>query len=357
VAAAAADGVRLDATGTYRTYDEQVSLFTQRYSKSPISGRQTKQWNGVTYWQKPGVAMAASPGTSKHGLGVTADLAQRSATGALEGVGPVTLSWLAAHGPSFGFWNSVKSEPWHWPYFPGDDIPSAVLELEGAGAIRLQPAVPSDPRRREAFYQELPREGVLSKGARGLGVEAVQWALTRAGIATGIDGTFGPATERSVREFQAAKGLTVDGLVGPKTWATLGLLADGAKPQENAEPPGKKKPAAKPATPAAKPPAAPASTPKKQPGPPQQGASAAAAAAYRAGFRGDDLTTITAIAGRESGWKSDQANPRTSDRGMWQINWKNLQGKGYDGLRAQLAITRDADLFDLDTNAAVAFFM
>lgn len=362
VAAAAADGVRLDATGTYRSYEQQVQLFTQRYSKSPIAGRRTKTWNGVTYWQKPGVAMAATPGTSKHGLGVTPDLAQRSASGALEGVGTATLAWLAAHGPSFGFWNSVKSEAWHWPYFPGDDIPAAVLEMEQTGAVRLQPTVPSDPAEREEFYLELPRTAVLGKGALGPSVEAVQWALTRAGFQTGIDGAFGPATERSVREFQEAKEMTVDGLVGPKTWVALGLMPDDGSPKENVT-----TSTGKPAKPTSRKPRKRRKSGKSEkpgtsgkpgtPSAPEHGAIAAAVAAYKAGFRDDDLADITMIAGRESGWRSDRVNPNTSDRGMWQINWNNLQGEGYDELRDRLEITSDTDLLDLDTNAAVAYFM
>ena len=342
VTAARADGILLDATGTYRSYDQQLQLFTQRYSKSAISGARTKSWNGATYWLKPGMAMAATPGTSKHGLGVTPDLAQRSTSGALQGVGPATLAWLAAHGPSFGFWNSVKSEPWHWPYFNGDDIPAAVLEMERTGKIRLQPAVPSDPAKREEFYSELPHPGVLSKGARGPAVEAMQWALTRAGFAAGIDGAFGPATERSVKEFQAAKGMTVDGLVGPKTWAALGLMSDDGSPRENVT------------TPTGKPKKRRRTPPPKVP---EHGAVSAAVAAYKAGFRGDDLAPITMIAGRESGWQSDRVNPNTSDRGMWQINWKNLQGDGYTELRTRLGITSDTDLLDVTINAAVAFFM
>lgn len=35
------------------------------------------------------------------------------------------------------------------------------------------------------------------------------------------DGKFGPLTEATVRRFQKDKGLTVDGIVGPKTWAAL----------------------------------------------------------------------------------------------------------------------------------------
>ena len=89
----------------------------------------------------------------------------------------------------------------------------------------------------------------------------------------------------------------------------------------------------------------------------QHGAVAAATAAHRAGFRGDDIATITMIAGRESKWRSDCVNPRTSDRGMWQINWDTLKKPPNDALRARLGINTDTDLLVLDTNAAVAWQM
>jgi peptidoglycan hydrolase-like protein with peptidoglycan-binding domain len=36
-----------------------------------------------------------------------------------------------------------------------------------------------------------------------------------------VDGAFGPLTEAAVKEFQQGAGLTVDGIVGPLTWAAL----------------------------------------------------------------------------------------------------------------------------------------
>jgi peptidoglycan hydrolase-like protein with peptidoglycan-binding domain len=36
-----------------------------------------------------------------------------------------------------------------------------------------------------------------------------------------IDGTFGPKTKGAVEDFQGGEGLTVDGVVGPATWAAL----------------------------------------------------------------------------------------------------------------------------------------
>jgi peptidoglycan hydrolase-like protein with peptidoglycan-binding domain len=38
---------------------------------------------------------------------------------------------------------------------------------------------------------------------------------------TNLDSDFGPETERAVRAFQQENGLTVDGIVGPKTWNKL----------------------------------------------------------------------------------------------------------------------------------------
>ena len=36
-----------------------------------------------------------------------------------------------------------------------------------------------------------------------------------------FDGLFGPSTEQAVRQFQSRQGLSVDGIVGPKTWTAL----------------------------------------------------------------------------------------------------------------------------------------
>ncbi|QWA23822.1 protein kinase domain-containing protein [Streptomyces osmaniensis] len=62
------------------------------------------------------------------------------------------------------------------------------------------------------------------RGNRGQRVVQVQCMLTKRGYSvgsSGVDGEFGDATLAAVKQFQSAKGLEVDGEVGPNTWAAL----------------------------------------------------------------------------------------------------------------------------------------
>ncbi|MCK6508463.1 peptidoglycan-binding protein [Myxococcota bacterium] len=66
----------------------------------------------------------------------------------------------------------------------------------------------------------------LSRGARGEAVSVLQEALVRAGYDIDVDGIFGGGTEAAVFDFQENAGLVVDGIVGPNTWAALGVSWD-----------------------------------------------------------------------------------------------------------------------------------
>lgn len=62
---------------------------------------------------------------------------------------------------------------------------------------------------------------VLIRGSKGEAVSSLQWLLNLYGAALAIDGSFGPATDAAVRDFQRGAGLDADGSVGPMTWAAL----------------------------------------------------------------------------------------------------------------------------------------
>ncbi|WP_051900092.1 peptidoglycan-binding protein [Streptomyces aureus] len=63
--------------------------------------------------------------------------------------------------------------------------------------------------------------GNMVKGQRGGCVTELQSLLNHHGADLAVDGDFGPLTDSAVRDFQAEKGLSVDGQVGPNTKAAL----------------------------------------------------------------------------------------------------------------------------------------
>lgn len=61
---------------------------------------------------------------------------------------------------------------------------------------------------------------VLKVGSNGPNVRLLQKFLGLNG-----DGNFGPVTEAAVKKWQQENGLTVDGVVGPKTWDVMGIAS------------------------------------------------------------------------------------------------------------------------------------
>lgn len=86
-AAAAADGVKIKVTDSYRSYALQVDVARRKglYSEG---------------------GLAAKPGTSKHGWGLAVDLNLDSKAQA----------WMRANAKTFGFVEDTPREPWHWAY-------------------------------------------------------------------------------------------------------------------------------------------------------------------------------------------------------------------------------------------------
>lgn len=91
-AAAAKDGIELKVNSSYRDYREQKK---QRREK----GR-----------------LAAKPGYSKHQSGLAVDIANTRRKIAGKYHKTIVYWWLKRNASRFGFYQTVKSESWHWEY-------------------------------------------------------------------------------------------------------------------------------------------------------------------------------------------------------------------------------------------------
>ncbi len=66
---------------------------------------------------------------------------------------------------------------------------------------------------------------MLRSGSSGDAVTALQRKLWALGFDPGpIDGAFGPKTDDAVKRYQEQKGLQVDGIAGPETFTSLGMM-------------------------------------------------------------------------------------------------------------------------------------
>lgn len=77
-----------------------------------------------------------------------------------------------------------------------------------------------------SFYTAQPSQetAVLKKGSSGSQVRTLQTKLNNWGYNCGtVDGIFGSKTLNAVKQFQKNNGLVVDGIVGTKTAAALGM--------------------------------------------------------------------------------------------------------------------------------------
>jgi hypothetical protein len=109
------------------------------------------------------------------------------------------------------------TRPWGWANGGDEDAPPPIQNRPPPSVgrdARLNPTPrPSEQRRYPGV--------MLRRGQRSENVRAVQSRLRQLGWRIGVDGDFGPETERIVRAFQRRRDLDDDGIVGPRTWRAL----------------------------------------------------------------------------------------------------------------------------------------
>lgn len=89
-------------------------------------------------------------------------------------------------------------------------------ELQGKAVESIDNSVATDTD--DKFWP--PR--VICNGMNGADVEALQALLRAHGYTlSGSAGVFGVSTDKAVRKFQQDRGLAVDGICGPMTWAAI----------------------------------------------------------------------------------------------------------------------------------------
>jgi len=107
--------------------------------------------------------------------------------------------------------DTVKGGSVVFGYFPDSGWLTTSTYLGDAGKQHAQDLPPPPPR-------------TLKRGMQGADVTALQTALAEKGFYSGkADGDFGRGTERAVKAFQRAQGMTADGQVGSGTRGALGL--------------------------------------------------------------------------------------------------------------------------------------
>jgi len=125
-------------------------------------------------------------------------------------------------GPGWSSYGGMSPKIWQFTSTPIDT--NAFKGTQAAlGALFKGTGTPAPTP--NPVYLIGPYPGVVLKlGSVGNNVAKIQKKLNLNGYPLVADGAFGTKTDAAVRLFQSRHGLTVDGLVGPLTWAAIGRL-------------------------------------------------------------------------------------------------------------------------------------
>ena len=199
-------GMKLLVNSCYRTIAQQMLLYNDRSNNgNPV----------------------APPGTSNHQTGLAIDIEDP------RGWEP----YLMKYG-----WNPLPGDDPHFDYEGGGTIdirdqsilafqqlwnknnPNNQIGEDGGFGSQTEGALNQSPAQgfAKAPWDDKPRVLKLSQPRmEGSDIVRLQEALEKAGIAVGVDGEFGPGTDKAVKELQQKKSLTADGIVGLKTLAAI----------------------------------------------------------------------------------------------------------------------------------------
>jgi hypothetical protein len=141
-AAAARDGFRLEHSGCYRTYEQQVLLRETRCAQNRCE-------------------FAAVPGTSQHGWGLAVDFRIGDRT---LGFDDELFAWLKANAGRFGYvhprWarrGGNLEEPWHWEFGVMGAPPASPASPANPGGDEAAPdATGGEPSSEEGQEEEPP---------------------------------------------------------------------------------------------------------------------------------------------------------------------------------------------------------
>lgn len=226
-AEARTQGFVIKHVGDYRSFEAQKNLFVSRYdpvNKSIYDGTPStrrKVWDKAIqhgypsmYWVKKLIngrypATAATPGQSNHGWGLALDIAEEYDNDtAPDPIREGFVRWLIGNAHRYGISAELQSEPWHWRYVAGDNIPIATQLYEKNGVSPIDTSGPA----LVFAYPGTP----IRMGSKGDTVKLVQ-----AVVGATPDGDFSSVTERRVKDWQSRNGLLADGVVGPVTWKKM----------------------------------------------------------------------------------------------------------------------------------------
>lgn len=284
----------------FRSSADQENMFRSRY-------RPTNKNTGITWmgqnWEHVSGAPAAPPGKSMHEIGLAADL-----------VGDT--NWVSANASRFGLKNfaNVNGEKWH---VQPSELPNSRTE-----------------------YEKSSGKPVDTSSTFG----AADAARTGTGTSSGGSDTSSAASITSSGP-NAYTGFSIQDVLnqvlGQRPVGNGGSSSVRASKPSNGANPTATTTGGTPAS------IAPAGT---------LAGAQVAQYAWNAGFRGQDLVNIVAIAKRESSWKPTvfNGNKKTGDEsyGLTQINMLGSMGPAR---RKQFGITSNDQLFDPQTNMNAAF--